>query len=195
MHIYMGNRFKLFRWYDALSFGLAAVLVTILTTYVTFTGGATMTFGVAALFWVVAASFWFIYLSLVLYRAKWLRKIAFITKHGIAVIPNEFDIDQKTFERIVDETISKWVIATGWANCGPTLNNFCVIFKPYPIRLDSKLGNLAGYVIGDNCVVAYNEALDKTALAHELGHRIHVAWVGYPDMQESHQFMSENNLG
>ena len=125
---------------------------------------------------------------------QWLRKIAFITKHGIAVIPNEFSVSKEKFEEIVDETISKWDQATNWYGAERSLKEFCVIFKAYPIKLDSKLGNLAGYVIGANAVVAYNEDLHKTALAHELGHRIHVAWVGYPDQAESHAFMQENNL-
>ena len=89
----MGNRFSLFRWQDTFSFGLAAFLVTALTVYVTVMG-ENLTFSVGALFWLVALIFWLIYISLIVYRAKWLRKIAFVTKHGIAVIPNEFSVSK-----------------------------------------------------------------------------------------------------
>lgn len=189
----MGNRFKTFRLIDLLTFGLVAFIITMISIYVSLTN-ANMPLEPRALFYTISATSWLIYGSFVYYRYKLLKNITFITKHGIGVITNGFDVDKNVFEHIVDNTIKNWADATGWFNCQNALKEFCVVFKQMPIKHHSIVGNLAGYMIGDNAVVGYNESLDKTALSHELGHRIHARWTGYADMEESHQFMFENNL-
>lgn len=189
----MSNRFKTFRLIDALTFGFVAFIITTVVIYLSIIDPH-MPLEPRALFYTVATLAWLIYGSFVYYRHKLLKKITFITKHGIGVISNEFSIDQKCFEQIVNDTVKNWTSATNWFNCEKALNGVCVIFKPYPVKHHSVEGNLAGYLLGDNAVVGYNEDLYKTALAHELGHRIHAEWSGYADEKEAHQFMHDNNL-
>lgn len=189
----MNSRFKTFRLIDALTFGLVAFIITAIVVFVSIKDPH-MPLEPRALFYTVAASSWFIYGSFVYYRYKLLKRITFITKHGIGVITNNFNVDKDNFELIVDNTVINWVSATNCFDCEKSLDGFCVIFEQYPVKHHSIKGNLAGYMIGDNAVVGYNEDLNKTALGHELGHRIHAEWSGYADMEESHQFMSDNNL-
>lgn len=188
------EKFKTFRLFDLLSFGGFAMIPTLATAY----AYAHDVRGEALyLLLTVTAMFWFIYGYIVYWRSKFVKNISFITKHKIAVFANEFQINQSEFEAVVDDTIEKWAKATNQdtESCSKALEMLFVSFHAMPVKLHSKPNELfAGVLIGDMAVVGWKEELNKTALAHELGHKIHWVWTGAADNDGCHNFMVDHKL-
>lgn len=186
------NKFKLFRLIDLLTLGGVASAVSGFALYAYFMGiqGEPL-----ALLITVALTMWLGYGTFLYARKKFLDRITFITKHGIGVMTEDFPVDKEEFEKIVNKTISDWTIATEWNGCEKALEGTLVKFKPYPVKLHSKDGALAGYLAGgDVAVIGYLEPLNTTALAHELGHKIHWKWTDVLNNENCHEFMKQHSL-
>jgi len=189
------EHFKVFRWIDFLSFGLSAIIADLILGYFLF--NANVDLSATMLMIVVGICFWIPYVGILLGRNKWVRKIDFTTKHGIPVISNGFPVKREDVERITDETIAAWDEACNWNRSAKAVSDLRIVFEDFPIyEKNGSKRKLAGYLANKSAVVGFklNEPLDKTALAHELGHEIHYDYTGRYDNSECHKFMKNHGL-
>ena len=189
------SKISLIRPLDLATFGVPIVAVSALTTYAYLQG----TTGEAlAMLVVLTVCFVGIYVAFLVWKYKFLSTIYFTTKHGLHVINNEFVVSKAKIEEITEDTILEWAAVIeklekaspgSWVQrCRKCIDGLFVSFEPFPI-IHSSMGKLAGYAVGDNVVVGYKEDLDRTALAHELGHYMHKEKMGYFDNEMEHDFI------
>jgi hypothetical protein len=195
---------SLFRLKDVLAFMLPALIITILGTYAAITGvevEGTSPIVAIGLIYAVAAVMWVIYGILVFSRWKYYNKIDFVTKHGWFVVTNGCNIKKEDIENEVDETIALWKSKAMWVDeiwdkANREINKDWWLFcEPGKIEHE-RLGSLAGYVTGDNIVIGFVgvRPIQRTALAHEVGHILHKAYWGLLDNREAHNFITNNDL-
>lgn len=146
------------------------------------------------LMWAVAAMFSIIAFLVTFFRAKALRQISFITKHGIDVITNGFDVSKMEIEQVTSETIANWGAVIDDFKFDGVFDGCTLEFKEYSIKHPYTHKDVAGYNKGDYMAVGYREVLNNTAYAHELGHIIYREWSGKSDQESQHKFIEENNL-
>jgi hypothetical protein len=188
------DQVKVFRWIDALTFGLAALLANAIFVYFLFNAENQTGQGTALLI-VTGLLFWLPYVMLLISRAKWIKNISYITKHGLPVVTNGFPVKKEDVERITDETIAAWDKAIPWNQSATAIQTLFIEFKPFPITEEGNTTRkFAGLLKNSWALVGYKDNLDQTALAHELGHEIHHAWTGYYDNDGCHQYMKDHNL-
>ena len=187
----MSQNFKLFRLKDLLMFGAACSLPTFALIYSILHG---LTGQPLAMLITVTACFWGLYGLFLYNRQRFLNKITFITKHKIAIIANGFTVKQSDIELLTDDSINKWNTACNFDRSAKAVEGLWVEFKPFPITDHAKLGNLAGYTVGQNCVIGWKENIAETAFQHELGHEIHHEFTGAWSNDACHKFMSNNQL-
>jgi hypothetical protein len=188
---------NIFRFIDAISFGMLAAIATSLAIYVHLTSKTDPIPAQAyALLWVVAGSFWLIYGLLIYTRYKSIKQIRYVTRHGLLVCPGQFEVLQTDIENETALTITSWTTATGWEGCRDAIESkpIYVFFKTFPVKTHWRSGLFAGYTIGQTIVVGFKPEIAKTAFAHELGHLIHKKWKGYWSEKECHNFMQEKKL-
>lgn len=185
-------KMKVFTFKDFLRFALIAIFANIIFIYfllnsVTKIQNVVMTI-------VTGLCFWLPYVSVLKTRRDWIKSVAFVTKHGLPVITNEFDVKQADVEAVTDETIEAWDIVLN-KNAADVIDTLFIEFKPYPVhhwRDPSKA--LAGMLIGKKAVIGHKPDIHATALSHELGHEIHYNYIGYYDADSCHEFMKKNRL-
>lgn len=187
----MSQNFKLFRLKDLLIIGGASLMPTFALIYAAYYGVSGQPL---AMLITVAACFWALYVLFLVNKQQWLNKITFITKHQIAIMANGFAVKQNDIESLTDDIIDKWNTACKFDRSAKALDGLWVEFKSFPVKDHEELGNLAGYTVGQNCVIGWKENLKETAYQHELGHEIHHEFTGVWDNDKCHQFMANNNL-
>jgi len=185
-------RMKIFTFKDVLRFATIPLIAD--TIFVYFGVNAAKDFQQTALLVVVGLTFWLPYITVLKTRRDWIKSVAFVTKQGIPIIKNEFDVKQEDVEMIIDETVKAWDEVLK-KNSLEVISTLFVEFKPFPVHhwRDPKKA-LAGMLIGKKAVVGYKPNLNSTALSHELGHEIHYDHIGYYDAEVCHAFMKEHKL-
>lgn len=189
----MVQDFKLFRVLDTVTFLGVNSIPTIALIYACLHGLASNGQALALMIIVVAA-FWGIYGLFLYKRQQFLNKITFITKHQIAVMANGFDVKQADVEAETDEMITKWDAACNFNKSADSLVGLWVSFATFPIEDRRAIGHLAGFLLGNNCVIGWKSDLKITAFQHELGHCVHHKFTGVWDNSGCHNFMAAHNL-
>lgn len=175
-------RFRVFRLYDALTFGAAAVIATVLAAWAAVTpqDPSIEMYRWVGL-WGVVAFFWFGYVRVLLWRWSFRKKISFTSRHGVHVIPDRFNVQRILFEdetqRVLDGYVEALKAERG-EDCRKgieeAIHDTLVIFKEFPFELHQKPQKLAGFVKPHRkaIMVGYRDPLETTALGHEYGHLI-----------------------
>lgn len=188
---------RVFRWIDALTFGLAAVLAVVLSLWATLTPQAPGTgAGPMIILWAVAAGFIGCYGMILLNRWKMVRAVTFVTKHGLVCFCNGYPVDALELEVLTDFVLEKWdsVVLAGSVPPPPAkaglvkppikpadvrehLKGLFVLWKTYPFVLNEKAERPFHYTglasnVSHMIMVGYRDPLVNTAFGHELGHVI-----------------------
>lgn len=193
----MSDKFKLFTLKDFINPGSFGPITTILALILTLTVGSKIGLEAIILMWVVSAAFYIPYLVILITRAKWLHRITFITSDGVAVITNKLPILRAEVESIIKQTLGNWEDVTEWPGVRKSLKDTIVEFKTGPLYLyhpKNKKQQVAGYGVKGFYIIEYKVDLNKTALAHELGHEIHAKWTGKISNTAEHAFIKEHGL-
>ncbi len=170
-----------FSWWDAMTFGLAAVLVLIGAIVIAASGAALEpTLGAFA----TALAFAGIYARLI--HLRWLvwKRVRFTTVHGLHVIFDTVVDDYSTadsvqlaIEAVTEDAISRWAVA-GCLNSRAMVRGCLLVLKPQPFELHRFTGRFASVTLRGikGMLVGYRRRMEASALGHELGHVILRAW-------------------
>ena len=174
-------RFRIFRWLDSLTFGLAAVASTAMLGFLCLTHGST---SVAVLLSMLSFVFWWTYAIILVRRIAFKRSIAYITVHGLVVLKSRFDVAQEAIDQETRGIIALWHVALRESGTAPILviraiNGTIVRFVEAPFVLNKKptfpwMGLFSE--LGEVVTIGYRSAIGSTTLAHELGHVILMYW-------------------
>lgn len=141
---------------------------------------------------------WAIYGFLLWQRWRWVKSIAFVTKHGIGVIKKSYRVDQAEFEAEVDAVIGKFLkLDASWERrAREALDGLLVIWKPFPFEAppgSKRPGFFAGmyYPATKVAMVGHRLPLSSTALGHEVGHVIFGCTTGEWSEEDFHHFEVE----
>ena len=166
-----------FRLYDALTFGLAAVIATVLVAIAQFNG---LNEGVATWRWVgmwaIVAAFWGGYGLVLKWRYDLRRRIVFTTAHGLMFVGDGGSVPPK--DEVVQETeriLYAWRRVPDVDADDVLARGLLVFVKPMPFELHGKPGRFAGIMRPGADAIAVGmdgRPLSETALGHELGHVI-----------------------
>lgn len=190
----MSQYFKLFRLPETLIFLAVLSLPTGAFIYACLNGLSAEP-QAFALMLVVTITFWLCYVGFLISRKIYLNKITFVTKDGLGIINNGFDVIQEDVEGLTAETILRWNDACKFNRSASAMEGLVIEFKSFPVNPDNRnFGSLAGYLVGGKAVVGYKTDLKTTAFQHELGHAIHHEFTGIWDNEACHNFMKLNNL-
>lgn len=188
------DQMKVFRLYDFLTFGMVGVLADGIMAYF-LVNGLNLDAQKIALMIVVGLAFWVPYVVLLLGRLKFTKSISYVTRQGLPVVTNGFDAKQADVEAEIDRTIKLWDAATGKKIAAEAIQTLFIEFKHFPVYEEGNMARkFAGLLKNKWALVGYKPDLQKTALAHELGHEIHYKLVGYYDNEECHKYMAEHHL-
>lgn len=192
----MSTRPKVFYWWDAVTFGAAATLLSLATIIGWLRPGNDWRPLLAGS--LVSVGSWGMYGALLLKRWLFVRSIAYVTTQGISVVPSGFICPKTDFESDVNDLISLWLrVAPEFAGKIPgALDGLVVIFKPYPFQLHGRPGPFAGltYPASKQSFVGYRMPLSSSALDHELGHIIYGTIMGNWSQEGYHTFAKERKL-
>lgn len=188
------DQIKVFRWSDALTFGLLGLLADLILGYFLF-NAENLTTSAGTLLCVLGLMFWIPYVMVLLARIKWVKKISFVTKHGLPVVTNDFPVKKEDVERITDETIEAWNTTVHWNKSAEAIQTLFIEFRSFPIVEKNNVNRkFAGLLKNKWAIVGFKDDLNKTALSHELGHEIHYAWSGGYNNDACHDFMRAHKL-
>jgi hypothetical protein len=195
-----------FNLWDFITFGGAAILVTVAAILVQLTD---QDFQAYALMWTTAAGFWFVYAMMVRTRWTWYRNVSFVTDQGLCVVfKDDCSYPQVEVEAEHTQMMEQWQQVLN--RLGVKLEvpkafrpNFFgdyafVTFKKGPLtHVKYYKIKLAGYTIGRHCIVGVDKlaSLHNTAFQHELGHVVYSTWKGFDNNNdEEHAFIKEHGL-
>lgn len=173
---------SVFKWSDALSFGLAAVVATALSIWAQAVAKAAPVGFV--IMWITAAGFWFIYAMLLRMRWQFKRSIEYVTKHGV-LVAHDNALREGPARAAVEAEIDR--VCKLWSSVAPldvidaSLKGALLVWKPFPFDAKQfRPGLFAGlaWPARKTLWVGYRDHLDETALGHELGHLFMFAWKG-----------------
>lgn len=188
------DQIKVFRLWDTLTFGGIAFIASVILGYF-FVNAENIDLQGRIGLVATGLMFWLPYVMFLLARAKWIKKISFVTKHGLPVITNGFPVKKEDIEEITDHTIQLWDSAVPWSQSGTAIQTLFIEFKEFPLT-DNRDTNrkFAGLLKNKWAIIGYKEDLHVTALDHELGHEIHYALTGSYDNEGCHEYMRTHGL-
>lgn len=130
------------------------------------------------------------------FLAYFRRPNSFITSHGLMVATNGYSVKKEYIEKITENTISKWEAATNWIGVRHSVEFLPIVvyFREKPFEVQCHTCNLNGLFVNRGLIIGYDYNLQRTALAHEIGHCIHAHWTGEISEKKSHEFMKEYGL-
>jgi hypothetical protein len=179
---------KVFYWSDALSFGLAAVVVTLLAVWAQMVGQAAPAGWV--ILWFTVLGFWGSYAGIIYWRWRFYRSIAYVTQQGVLVAfdpkmpPISYtallDLREDT-QREITRAAQLWSLAVPLDVIDRALRGALLVWQPLPFTAsDYRPGLLAGlsWPARRTMWVGYQLPLASTTLCHELGHLFLYAWRG-----------------
>jgi len=106
---------------------------------------------------------------------------------------DEYAVKPEEFQEQLRELLA--ILATGFPKAGEALYGCAVLFREPKWALDTRAGKLQNFVAGlqDGMFlqVGWNADLDKTALKHELTHRVFQVQAGDPPQDVAHKNMSD----
>jgi hypothetical protein len=191
-----------FRWIDALTFGLIAVLSLVVAIYFhKYSVDGTPKQAIYGTY-VTSAAFFAIYIMFVRARKKSLDKFKWFSKYGFMLNPDGWNGDSSGLDDLVKEMIDVWSKVESYKPEEIISKNIIwVHFQPGPITRvrGIKVKPIAGYTIpnGYDMIVGYKEKnvpLKETAFQHELNHLI----IGHStkdwDETKHHEIMKLNNV-
>lgn len=164
---------SVFTLWDALTFGLMALIVTVLALIVTFNGRNknTVWWRWAGLYLVVAM-FWAGYVGAIKWRYDLKQRVTCVTPHGTifvkdgGVVPGCTELTNE-----IDRTLDAWRLVPDFKV--PEKLKIMVFIKPVPFTPHTSPGNkFAGFAkpFGNMIGVGFDgRPVGQTALAHELG--------------------------
>lgn len=165
----MAQKPRVFRWRDLFWLGLAlAFTIPIVIIHVN---------GLNEIVWwrslgmfAIVVFAWTFWPTVLLWRWRFIRRIAYITKHGLLVVPNEHHAARLLVEEETERVLRLWRSAIPDA----TVDGTYVVFKPLPFELHTQPGRFAGFAIPwkRTILVGFRLPLQMSALGHELGHQI-----------------------
>ncbi len=188
--------------FDALTFGLLAVLVTGLAAYVQ-AHDVVGPVDSKPLTWVVAGAFWVIYGLLLRARYRFIQSYDLVLSTGTMVQTNGYKVPRAAFETELRRVCSLWTPhftsaqeilerKRVWVRFEPGL--LVVPFSKNTPRTFAGLTSMGG----ESVRVTYRgdplKPLEQTAFAHELGHVIIGRATNEWDNDAHHKFMSERKL-
>ena len=169
----------LFRWIDALSFGLPALVGTGAFIVALLNGrNAHVPAGAWSLFGFVVCVFWAGYILLLWWRHKHLSRIRYVTKQGITVIAGGGVVPPLSeLEAEIDRTMDLWSYVPGAHDrlVGKVVDGTALWVMPFPFDLGTGGPKFAGFAKPFTKQIAVGmdgRLLPGTALGHELGHII-----------------------
>lgn len=188
---------RVFRWIDALTFGLAAILATSAAVWAQTTEQPTSAYVVT---WVTAAGFWFVYGMLLLGRLRLRQNVSYVSRHGLIIMwPDQRPTPlRQEVEDLTEQVLAAWVDALDGKRSPRVrraVEGLFVIWKPFPFSHRARPGfKFTGLASGNTILVGYREPLATTAFAHELGHIIYMAVQGPHTEEEFAAFTSVRGL-
>ncbi len=198
----MVERPKVVRPFDLATFTAAAAVLTALAigaqiypqeTEAVRTVGRTIAWVAAVVAW--AANAW--YYSM---RYRFVRSIAFVTRHGLLVRPEGFSVSRADVEAETERFVETWTAATGDEILPRrAISGVLVTFAPFPFQSHGTDGLVSGLAWPSKAAIAvgYPGDLERSAFAHELGHVVFDAMRRRGDVPSAmgyHQFASEHGL-
>lgn len=189
---------RTFRLWDALTFGLGAALLTLMTILGSLRSEnweRARTALVVA--WIVACVAWAMYGGLLYMRWRLARSVEFVTRHGLLVAPSGFAVSLADVEGETDRFLNLWLAATPIVpTAGDKLVGVLVAFKSLPFQAHGRPGKLAGlyHPATKTIQVGWAAPLSRSALAHELGHCVYGQQTGVWGEDAYHEFASSRGL-
>ena len=176
---------RVFRWIDALTFGLAAFLVLMVAIGVSVTHQVrSMTTADWIATWGVAGVFVGAYVLILAMRWRWVQQIEYEVD-GLQVISHGL-VERGAVECEVARTIMCWVPAlmaeaklTGEQARAVTRRAFAgvmLVWMPFPFAYQGRKLYAGLAMPGNAVLVGAKLPLVESALGHELGHLILAAW-------------------
>ena len=167
---------QVFTLWDALTFGLMAVIVTVLALVVTFNGlNRDKPWWRWVGLYLVVLLFWGGYANVVKWRYDLKQRVVCVTPHATifvkdgGVVPDCTDVTKE-----IDRTLDAWRKVPDLTI--PDKLDLMVFIKPFPFEMHKHPGNkFAGFAKPWDAMIGVwfdGRPVEKTALAHELGHII-----------------------
>lgn len=180
-------RFHVFRWLDFLTFGLPAILASGLAAGAVVTPGNPLIGKLIA--GATALGFMFVYAMIAARRLAFLNRIVYVSAHGIFVMRPEHGVEMETrilFEKEVERVTKLWEGAVLKENGNPavvrrSLQGVSLTWRTAPFDLHTKPGfKWMGMTSASAKAmqVGYKDPVESTALGHEIGHVVLLAWKG-----------------
>lgn len=161
----MPRTIALFRTADVLRFAIPLLTLTGTTTYLLSRPcpvyAKVTSFALTAIL--------FVFLGLLI-AARWLfrERVAFVSRHGIVVVPDGFPTLQVQFEAEIDRTLSIWAMRVPALASEKSLKGLVVVFRKPTGRCRSSVWL---ELLSPGAVeVDYLEPIDRSSLGHALGH-------------------------
>lgn len=162
---------SVFRLLDAATFGLAALLAVLAFVWAYLTpGNSTIALVITS---VTALGFVGLYALVLFWRWDFIRRITYVTKHGMLVMCNGFKVTQEAVETEVDRVLKLWIKATSYGRFREELDGLILYWKPFPfVHYSNPRFKFTGLASNTSRAIAvgYRPLLKDTALGHELGH-------------------------
>lgn len=162
----------IWRWRDALSLALPALIVTLLTSWGALSGiNDDLPVRGWVIAWGVVAALWGGYAAVVLWRWRLVKRVAYVTKHGVVCIRDGGTVPvQAKFEDEVDRILKAWASVPQAVGPYRLLRGLYCWWKPLPFTLHDGR-EYAGAANRSGIAIGYDGGpLERTALGHELAH-------------------------
>jgi hypothetical protein len=144
--------------------------------------------------WAVVAGFFSLTGLMFLQRRKLFQQYKFICD-GIVVgwTSEKFAVKPEEFQEQLTELLA--ILAAGFPDAIKSLQGCAILFREEKWSLDTRPGKVEQFVAGlqDGMFiqVGWNSDLNKTALKHELTHRVFQVYAGDPPQAIAHAMMAE----
>ena len=130
---------SVFRWIDAATFGVAALLATAAAVWGQLTPQRGSAYFVT---WLTAAGFWFVYAMLLLNRWRLRRSVWYVTRHGLLIMRTKLRPLPlgKEVEDATEDVLAAWERVCDQHDVRESVRGLFVIWKPFPFAHRARLG-------------------------------------------------------
>lgn len=144
--------------------------------------------------WVAIALWAGIGFHLLWSRAHQSPKLQYSTRHGLTVAWTQpsYAVSREAVERITEATLLK--MERRFPDAGKALQGCLLLFREPVWTQLTTCRRVAGEQDYSLLTVGWADPLEKSALAHELAHRVLQVYAGDPSEQEAHHVLYELGL-